>query len=249
MAEALYASTSMTFDLTPELEARVRTAREVAAGVIADKAEAVDRAGAIPDAVVEAIDRLDVWTSGPLEAVLVLEELGAVSGSAAARAAVGASQDASGLSLAGFRGVGTVSAPTDRQRLGMAAVAVGLGRAAVAEAVAAIKAHGDRPSGDPADPPHWMLADAATEIDAARLVVHAAAVGELSGAAAAVVFAGGAAVRAVDAATRVIGADAFCPGSALERMGRDARAVLLILGTEDAARLVAADRLLGHAQF
>jgi alkylation response protein AidB-like acyl-CoA dehydrogenase len=249
MAEALYTSTSMTFDLTPELEARLRSARDLAARVIAHEAEAVDTAGAFPDAVVEAIDRLGLWASGPLDAVIALEELGAVSGSAAARAAIGPSPDANGWPLAGLRGVATVAAPTDRQRLGMAAVAVGLGRAAVAEAIAAMKAHGDRPSGDPADPPHWMLADAATEIDAARLVVQAAAVDDLSGAAAAVVFAGSAAVRAVDAATRVVGAGAFRPGSALERMGRDARAVLLIVGTEDAARVVAADRLLGRAQF
>ena len=89
-----------------------------------------------------------------------------------------------------------------------------------------------------------MLADAATEIDAARLVVLAAAVEDLSGAAATLVFAGTAAVRAVDAATRIVGADAFRPGASLERMRRDAQAVLLVLGTEDAARLVAADRLL-----
>lgn len=238
----------MTFDLTPEQETRRQAVRDLAAEAIAGHLDAIDATGSFPDAVGEAIEELQLGAAAAIDAVIALEELGAVSAAAAARAALGEQSSASGLPLAGLRGVATVAAPTDRQRLGMAAVAVGLGRAAVAEAVAAVKAHGDRPSGDPTDPPHWLLADAATEIDAARLVVRAAAVDDLSGAAAAFVFAGAAAIRAVDAATRVVGASAFGPGAALERMGRDARAILLIAGPEDAARVVAADRLLGESR-
>ena len=239
MSETLYAPT-MTFDLTPEQESRLQSVRDLITRAVAPHADAVDASAAFP---IESLDALDVWNAGPIDAVVALEEMAAASGAAAARAALGAASGG-GSPLAGLRGVAPVDAPTDRQRLGMAAVAVGIGRAAVEETVDALRAHGDRPSGDPQDPPHWMLADAATEIDAARLLVRAAAGDDLSGAPAALVFAGGAAVRAVDVAVRVLGADAFRPGARLERMGRDARAVLMMTGTEDAARVVAADRLL-----
>jgi alkylation response protein AidB-like acyl-CoA dehydrogenase len=64
------------------------------------------------------------------------------------------------------------------------------------------------------------------------------------GAAAALVFAGGAAARAVEAALRIVGAEAYRPGSVLERCSRDVRAAALMCGGEDAVRLGAADGLL-----
>ncbi len=234
----------MTFDLTPGQEARVLAIRERAARAVAPQAGNIDTSGILPDEVRAEIEALKVWASSPLEAVLALEELAVVSGAAAAWAALGLRDSSRPSSLAGLRGVPVVAEPTDQQRLGLAAVAVGLGRAAVAEAVSVARARGDRPGGDPVDPPHWTLAEAATEIEAARLVVRAAATGDLAGAPAALVFAGVAAVRAVEAALRVVGAPGFHSGAALERTGRDARAVLLVAGTEDAVRVVAADRLI-----
>ena len=110
-----------------------------------------------------------------------------MSASVAARAVLGAGGDGS---LAGLRGVGPVTTPTDRQQLGMAAVCLGIGRAALHEALTVTRSRGDRATGEPADAPHWALADAATEMDAARLLVRSAALGPGLGAAAAFVYAG-----------------------------------------------------------
>ena len=126
----------------------------------------------------------------------------------------------------------------------MAGVCLGIGRAALNEALRAARARGDRPAGEPADPPHWALADSATDIEGARLLVHAAAAGAGATAAAAFVHAANAATRAVDAALRLVGPDGFGPGSLLERAARDVRSAGLVLGSEDRARRVAADALL-----
>ncbi|MEW6323247.1 MAG: acyl-CoA dehydrogenase family protein, partial [Acidobacteriota bacterium] len=136
--------------------------------------------------------------------------------------------------------------PPPRDRLAVAAVAVGLGRAALEEALTVLRASGDRPGGGVEERPHWVLADAATELDAARLLVHQAAAEAVDEARAALaqVFAAGAAMRAVDAAVRVIGAAAYRAGSTLERLARDARATQLLLGTEDQGRAIAAAGLL-----
>jgi alkylation response protein AidB-like acyl-CoA dehydrogenase len=127
----------------------------------------------------------------------------------------------------------------------VAAVSLGIGRRALEEALSVGRAHGDRPAGDPDQPPHWALADAAAELDGARLMVRAAAATNPSGAAMAQVLAGSAAIRAVEAAVRIVGPAALQPGAALERCSRDATAARFIAGTEDEARRVAADRLLG----
>jgi len=232
----------MTFDLTPEQDARLAAIHEFAAITVAPVAAAIDRAGEIPGDLARAVDALGLWSHTPLDAVIAIEELAAVSGSVAARAVLGAGTDGS---LAGLRGVGPASAATGPQQLGIAAVCLGIGRAALHDALNVTRSRGDRATGEPADAPHWVLADAATEIDAARLLVRSAALGLGVGAAAALVYAGGAASRAVDAALRIVGAAAYQPGSALERCSRDIRAALLILGTEDVARRTAADTLLG----
>jgi hypothetical protein len=241
MADGLYAATTLTFELSQDQRDRVNAAHAVAREILAAEAARIDASGSLPEAVTRALETCDVRAVDPLTAVLVLEELAAASGAAAAWAGLG--EAASGGPLAGLRGVGVVAAPTDRHRLTLAAVCVGIGRAAVHEALAAMKASGDRPAGDPGDRPHWALADAAAAVDGARLVVQAAAAGTGS-AAAAQVLAGAAAVTAVDAAVRIVGSQAGRPGCVLERLGRDARAALLIAGTEDEARRIAADSLL-----
>lgn len=233
----------MTFDLTPELEALVRDARQRSAARIAPLAAEIDSSGLIPAAVLAEATRVVDWTRSTLAAVLALEELAAASGSVAAAVALGAAVDRDGLM--GLRGVARAAAPTEQQYLGMAAVCLGLGRRATTEALARLRKHGDRPSGEPEDAPHWVLADAATELEAARLFVLASAQPGGPGAAGALVFAGTAAAKAVEAALRIVGPEAFTRGAALERCGRDVRAALLILGTEDEARRREADRLLG----
>ncbi|MGE0462117.1 MAG: acyl-CoA dehydrogenase family protein [Vicinamibacterales bacterium] len=232
----------MTFDLTPSQTQRLSDMRALAAR-LAPMAATIDATGRVPDDLMQQLERAGVWADTALDAVLALEALAAASGAAAARVALGAAGTADGL--AGLRGLGPVNAPSSRQQLAMAAVCLGLGRAALDEALGVSRQRGDRPGGEPDAAPHWMLADAATEMDAARLLVHAAADGHGPGAAAALVFAGGAAARAVEAALRIVGAEGYRPGSVLERCSRDVRAAQLLFGTEDRLRRQAADALLG----
>ncbi len=230
----------MTFDLTPEQQAWLTAVRPVSEAV-ASRAADIDAQGSVPADVASALASLDVWSQAPADAVLAIEQVSTASASAGAHLALGAT---SGEGLSGLRGVAPVAVPSSRQQLGLAAVCVGIGRAALDAALSAVRARGDRPSGEPADPPHWALADAATEIEAARLLVLSAAQRSGISEPGALAFAGGAASRAVEAAVRVMGPDAYRPGSIVERCGRDANAARLILGTEDQARRQAADALL-----
>ena len=94
----------------------------------------------------------------------------------------------------------------------------------------------------PDAPPHWLLADAATDVDAARLLVlHATG----SDGPAVLLAAASAAVRAADVAQRLNEASDDQDGSAtIERLARQARALLSVVGGEDALRRRAADALL-----
>ena len=89
-----------------------------------------------------------------------------------------------------------------------------------------------------------LVADAATELDAARLLTYKAA-GTMADADVAIarLMTSAAADRSVDAALRVSGAEALKAGSALERLSRDVRAVALVLGTEEHQRSIAADAM------
>jgi alkylation response protein AidB-like acyl-CoA dehydrogenase len=115
-----------------------------------------------------------------------------------------------------------------RARLIAAAAALGVGRAAIAHALAFMKTKDVKPGPD-ATVPHWAFADGATEIEAARLLTYSAAQavdrGELveSLVTQACDFAVNAALRAVDAAIRVEGTAGYSKGSLLERLARDAR--------------------------
>ena len=121
-----------------------------------------------------------------------------------------------------------------RARLIAAAAAIGIGRAAVAHALAFMKANGVKPGPD-ATVPHWAFADGATEVEAARLLTYSAAQavdrGEPSETLIARVleFAARAAQHAVDAAIRVEGAAGYSKGSVLERLALDARTLQVIL--------------------
>jgi alkylation response protein AidB-like acyl-CoA dehydrogenase len=127
-------------------------------------------------------------------------------------------------------------------------VAVGIGRAAVDAAVKVLQ-EGGRAAQDQ-EKPHWVVADAATEVQAGRLLTLRAA--GLSGSetdrtgAIAIerLAATRAAQQAVDAALRVAVPDAYTRGSVLERLARDIRAVSLLMGSEDELRAAAADSLL-----
>ena len=123
----------------------------------------------------------------------------------------------------------------DRARLVVAAVALGVARAAIAHAVAAMKAMGVRPGPDE-KAPHWVIADSATEVEAARMVTYRAAQAldhNESDAAVLVVrakaFAANAAEHAADAAIRMEGPGGYVRGGVLERLTRDARTLAVIL--------------------
>jgi len=232
----------MRFDLSPELAALQARARSVAAATVRPVAAEIDRTAVVPPPVTAALDALDIRGADALASVLVIEEIAVASASAAACGSLGVAGPSAGF--AGLRGVPRVMAPDHRQHLAMAAVCLGIGRAALDEALAAARARGDRPAGEPGAPPHWALADAATEVDAARLLVQSSAAGQGLSEAAVLAFAASAARHAVDAALRIVGADGFAVGGTLERCARDARAACLILGTEDGIRQAAADALL-----
>jgi alkylation response protein AidB-like acyl-CoA dehydrogenase len=127
------------------------------------------------------------------------------------------------------------------------AAALGVAQSALDAALADLKQSAAR-AGD-GDKPHWAVADAATELDAARLLTYRAALlpeGEARTTAAAMarLLATAAASRAVGVALRLAGPAGFAAEGVLDRLARDARALTLIGGGEDAQRATAAAGLL-----
>ena len=203
----------MTFDLTPEQQLLVATARNIAS---------------LPAAA--------------LDAVLVLEELASHDAADAARfgfEGVGGRSNTTAALLPGLGGgeAALASIPDAnrlRAKLIAAAVALGVGKAAVAHAIASMKKRDVKPGPD-TTVPHWTLADGATDVQAARLLTYSAAQSLDHGGQAAdliaraLEFASNAATRAVDAAIRVEGVSGFTKGGLLERLSRDARTLQVIL--------------------
>jgi alkylation response protein AidB-like acyl-CoA dehydrogenase len=99
-------------------------------------------------------------------------------------------------------------------------------------------------TGTHVDKPHWVVADVATDLDAARLLTYKAArtTSDVD-IAIARLLASAAATRAVDAAIRIVGPPALTAGSVVERLSRDVRAVSVLIGTEEEQRAVAAEGL------
>jgi len=136
-----------------------------------------------------------------------------------------------------------------RVRILMAAVGLGIGRRALGEALAAARAARTAAAGE--QTVQGLLADAATELDAAMLMTWKAAVGaapaaapRLADASLAKLMTTSAAQRAVERATQVIGADSFERGHLLERLAQDVRALELFAGRTEALRAAAAEALL-----
>lgn len=203
----------MTFDQTPEQQALI-------AG-----------AGSLQSLPAQAID-----------AVLVVEELATGDAARGARfgfEGVGGRSTATAAPMPGLEGseAALASIPESgrlRARLLAAAVALGVGRAAVQHALDVMKKTGVRPGPDETAP-HWAFADGATEVAAARVLTYSAAQmldrGENAEDAItrAQAFAANAAQRAVDAAIRVVGAAGLTRGGLLDRLSRDARTLQVIL--------------------
>lgn len=241
----------MTFDFTPEQDALARKAREVAAAIGDSVANVIDTLGSVPDDVSKSLKAQSlkhVFENGVTNALIVIEELAAVSAGLAAHvgfdAATGSPDRKTVIPqvMPGLRSSETPLAAVEigteetraKGRLAAAAVALGVGRAAVTHAIAAMKKRDVKP-GPETEVPHWTLADGATDVAAARLLTYSAAQSfergeESTGVIArALDFASRAAQRAVDAAIKVEGAGGYTKGGLLERLSRDARTLQVIL--------------------
>jgi alkylation response protein AidB-like acyl-CoA dehydrogenase len=139
----------------------------------------------------------------------------------------------------------------DGGRIGMAAMAVGIGRGCLEESLAYARkrqAFG-RPIAD-FQAIRWMLADIATELDAARLLVHRAALMKDAGrkctreAAMAKLHASEAAMRAAVKAVQIHGGYGYTRAFPVERYLREAKLCEIGEGTSEIQRLVIARELL-----
>jgi alkylation response protein AidB-like acyl-CoA dehydrogenase len=135
----------------------------------------------------------------------------------------------------------------DRGRIAIAAQALGIGSAALGEAIAYSKTR--ETFGQPIanrQAIQWMLADMATELEAARLLTWKAATAEgrqdrvTIEASMAKLAASEAAHRAADRAMQVLASAGYRRGSNVERLFRDARATELYQGTSEAQRMIIA---------
>jgi butyryl-CoA dehydrogenase len=147
----------------------------------------------------------------------------------------------------------------DGGRIAIAAQALGVGTAALDEALAHAKTREafGQPIGN-YQAIQWMLADMATELDAARMLTMKAADsrGRASGrrggdvaveAAMAKLFASEAAHRAADKAMQILASRGYRRGSIVERLFRDVRATEIYQGTSEVQRMVIAEHVVGAA--
>ena len=137
-------------------------------------------------------------------------------------------------------------------RVAIAAQALGIGGAALDEAIRHAKARQafGKPIAD-LQAIQFMLADMATELDAARMLTYKAAAQKSCQAsialeaAQATLAASVAAHKAADTAMQILASAGYRRGSTVERLFRDARATEIYQGTSEAQRLIIADHILG----
>ena len=132
-----------------------------------------------------------------------------------------------------------------RLRTLIAAAGLGMGRRALREALDA--ARRTRAAAAWEETVQGLLADAATELDAAMLMTWkaaAAAKPSLGDASLAKLAATSAAQRAVERATQVVGADSFQRGHIIEQLAQDVRALELFAGRTEALREAVAEEQL-----
>jgi butyryl-CoA dehydrogenase len=136
----------------------------------------------------------------------------------------------------------------DGGRVAIAAQALGVGDAALEEALehARTREAFGQPIGN-YQAIQWMLADMATELDAARMLTLKAASrtpGDVTlEAAMAKLFASEAAHRAADKAMQILASKGYRRGSVVERLFRDVRATEIYQGTSEVQRMVIAEYL------
>jgi len=147
----------------------------------------------------------------------------------------------------------------DGGRVAIAAQALGVGQAALNEALAYAKTHEafGQPIGN-YQAIQWMLADMATELDAARMLTWKAADSRgrrgsgpaetvTVDASMAKLFASEAAHRAADKAMQILASRGYRRGSVVERLFRDVRATEIYQGTSEVQRMVIAEHVIGES--
>jgi alkylation response protein AidB-like acyl-CoA dehydrogenase len=149
------------------------------------------------------------------------------------------------------RGFHMMMSVLDKGRVGIAALAVGIGQAGLE---AAVEYAGTRKQFGKAiaefQGVQWLLADMAKDIEAARLLVHSAAAKIDSGADAtkacsmAKCFAGDMAVARTADAVQVFGGSGYIRGFEVERLYRDAKICQIYEGTNQIQRMIIARELL-----
>ena len=139
----------------------------------------------------------------------------------------------------------------DGGRVAIAAQALGVGAAALKEALHHAKSREafGQPIGN-YQAIQWMLADIATELDAARMLTLKAAdsrqreANATLDASMAKLFASESAHRAADKAMQILASKGYRRGSVVERLFRDVRATEIYQGTSEIQRMVIAEHLL-----
>jgi butyryl-CoA dehydrogenase len=141
----------------------------------------------------------------------------------------------------------------DGGRVAIAAQALGVGQAALDAAIAHAKQH--EAFGQPIanyQAIQWMLADSATELDAARMLMLKAADARQRGerptleASMAKLSASEAAHRAADRAMQILASHGYRRGAVVERLFRDVRATEIYQGTSEVQRMVIAEHVLAE---
>jgi butyryl-CoA dehydrogenase len=136
-------------------------------------------------------------------------------------------------------------------RVGVAAQALGIGEAAIAEAIAFARTR--RTFGQPIasyEAIQWMLADVATELEAARMLTWKAADAKERQersrveSSMAKLAASEAAHRATDKAMQIMASAGYRRGSVIERLFRDVRATEIYQGTSEAQRMIISQSIL-----
>lgn len=138
-------------------------------------------------------------------------------------------------------------------RVAIAAQALGIGEAALTEAIAYAKQREQfgRPIATN-EAIQWMLADTASELDAARLLTLEAACAKdrqeriVTQASMAKLAASEAAHKAADKAMQILASAGYRRGSVAERLFRDVRATEIYQGTSEAQRMIIAASVLAN---
>ena len=240
--------------MTFEFDALTAAAREAAAlcatTVVTPAAAAIDRTGGVPQEVRAAARAALAAPAHGVAWCATVEALAEASAAVAltAGADVLGTSSPGGTAWTGLRGfdvdgAGRALQDSPAWQLAITAAMMGTARAAISAATAALKAA--KAAGQPVDAGSPLLSDAATAIEATRLLLfEAAGLGERPGAETARALARLQAIDAVPLAFQAViaagGAETMRPGSALERARRDVTTLVDVLGDAAGAHHAAA---------